>query len=83
MDMRELYFSEIRTINGAASASALCDGAVVAGGHVVGVAVGVVSTIVLALSPMAPAAVVVGAGAGLTAGVAVIAGGSYACEAAF
>jgi hypothetical protein len=81
--MHELSLNEMRMINGAVSASALCKGGVVAGGHVVGVVTGVVSTVVMALSPMAPAAIIVGAGAGLATGGAVILGGSYACDAIF
>ncbi|MFC7399391.1 hypothetical protein ACFQU1_19470 [Chelatococcus sp. GCM10030263] len=81
--MHELSPDETRAINGAMSTSMLCKRGVVVGGHVVGAAVGVVSTIVMALSPMAPAAILVGPGVGLMSGAVVIAGGSYACEAAF
>jgi hypothetical protein len=81
--MRELSRNDMRVINGAVSAETLCKGGVVAGGHVVGAVVGAASTIVMALSPMAPAAVIVGPGIGLLTGTAVIASGSYACEAAF
>ena len=81
--MHELSLEETRVINGAISASTLCKDGVMIGGHVVGVVVGVVSTAVMALSPMAPVAPLVGSGLGLASGAVVIVGGSYACEAVF
>jgi len=81
--MHELSVEETRAINGAISASTLCKDGVVIGGHAVGLVLGVVSTVVIALSPIAPAAPVVGPAVGLMSGAAVIVGGSYACEAAF